>query len=268
MATLFLYRVSDQVDMFLSDRNGGILLSEIRKLLLERKSLYDQDGLICGEGFTNITKLEYDGVHCIDCYCTTQSSLGYFYQAQLDKGNVITNRVQHLYFSRANIKIASNGNLIIKFDWTSEEKAKSRVKEMIEMLGIELESFKITDSMLRYIQNHYHWTSAKIDKISKDGDKTKKVSYTIDPADINSRSMVDEEYRDYGNICHLNFEIQFPNDERHPNTSPMINVKLYREGGHRIVIIEEEFGNDKDQNVFQLYLTNELIRIKKESDGM
>ncbi|WP_270619777.1 hypothetical protein [Paenibacillus macerans] len=268
MATLFLYRISDQVDMFLSDKNGDILLSEIRRLLLERKSPYDQDGFISGEGFTNINNYEYEGVHCIDCYCTTESSLGYFYQARLDKGNVITNRVQHSYFSKANIKITSSGNLIIKFDWTSEEKARPRVKEMIGQLGIELESFKITDSMLRYVQNHYHWTSAKIDKILKDGDKTKKVSYTIDPADINSRSLVDEEYRDYGNMCHLNFEIKFPYDERHPNTPSMINVKLYREGGHRIVINEEEFGNDKDQRAFQLYLTNELIRIKNESDGM
>lgn len=267
MATLFIYRMSDQLDLFLFDENGNLSIPRLTETMEQRISP-NHNGLISGEGFTNITTFVYDGVHCLECFCTTESSLGYYYQARVDQGNVTAERVQHSYYSKSNVKLTSEGNLIIKFDWTSEEKAKSRVKEMIESIGLELDSFRITDGMLRYIQGKFHWTSAKIDKILKDGDKTKKVSYTIDPSDTNSRSLVDEEYRDHGNMCHLAFEMPFPYAKKHRDTPSLINVKLYREGGHRIVINEDEFGNNEDLNIFQLFLTNELLRIKNESDGM
>ncbi|NMI06508.1 hypothetical protein HF638_21215 [Paenibacillus sp. SZ31] len=267
MATLFIYKMSDQLDLFLFDENGNLSIPRLTETMEQRISP-NHNGLISGEGFTNITTFVYDGVHCLECFCTTESSLGYYYQARVEQGNVTTEKVQHSYFSKSNVKLTSDGNLIIKFDWTSEEKAKSRVKEMIQSIAIELESFKITDGMLRYIQGQYHWTSAKIDQIFKDGDKTKKVSYTIDPSDTDSRSLVDEEYKDHGNMCHLAFEMPFHYEQRHRDTPSLINVKLYREGGHRIVINEDEFGNNVDLNIFQIYLMNELIRIKNESDGM
>lgn len=269
MATLFIYTMSaqNQADMFISDKNGDISLQEMKDLLLRRSSP-NNNGLISGEGFSNASIITYSGINFIESYCTSEGSLGYFYEALVDQGVVTSRKVQHSYFSKSKIIITENAHVIIKFDWAAEEKARIKVKEMIESLGTELEAFKITDTLIRFLQKHYHWTAAKIDRIEKIGDSTKKVSYTIDPSDINSRSAVDDEYKDHGYMSHLTFEMPFSYENKHTATPSLINVKIYSEGGHRVVINEDEFGNDKDLKYFQIHLMNELIKIKKESDGV
>ncbi|ADM70858.1 hypothetical protein GMA19_03052 [Paenibacillus polymyxa E681] len=268
MATLFIYTMStqNQPDLFLSDQDGNVSLSNLRNILLQR-SLPSDRGPISGEGFTEISDHESNGFAFIECYCTTESSLGYYYEALLDDDGLTSRRVQHTYYSKSKLVFTESNNLILKFDWTSEEKAKTRVKELIESFGPQMEVFKVTDQLIRVLQENYHWTAAKIDRIVKDGDNTKKVSYTIDPSDSNSRSVVDEEYRDHGNLYHLTFEMPFDHVARNPNTPSLINVKLYSDG-HRIVINEDEFGSVSDIRNFQIHLMNELIRIKNESDGV
>jgi len=259
MSSIVIYGLSTshQPDFFLSDSNGCLDLQKV-KVAMEQKLMPTDDGRISGEGFVNIQiKENNEGLRYIECFTTTENSLGYYYPAEITGDSIRSNKIQHKYFNRSSLMITDNNYVIMKFDWSAEEGSKSRVKSILETLGFKISSFKVTDSLIRKIQNDFEWRAVKIDKIEKSGDKTRKVSFEIDPTDT-SESRVDQEYRDHGKMNQLTFEHPIVFEDRDPNTRPMISVKLYKEGGNRIFINTDEFGNDEDVKKFQLVLLQTL----------
>lgn len=266
MASLFIFTLStlNQADIFLSKADGKFDIAKFRSLLESKAYLVD-NGRVKGEGFSNIEVKKFNDMSFLNAISSAQSSLGYYYEARVDNGVVSSERVHHEYYTKSNIIVTENSQLIIKFDWTAEEISKTRVKTLLEGLGLKLSPLRINDQLLRTLKNIYPWTAAKIDKIDKDGDSTKKVSYEIDPSNDQNTSVVDEQYSDHGKMSHLTFELPFTN-KKHLATPSHITVKLYSEGGNRIILNEEDFGHIEDFQNFLNYLIEILFRtvIKEE----
>lgn len=262
MATIFIYTFDD---LIITKDNGINDLKDIEAALKKKITPFEQ-GKILGEGFTSIKKHKYGTIDYIECFSTFQCSLGYYYEAFIEDGDMRTEKIHHQYFSKAKVMITSNGKVIVKFDWAAEENGRTKVKSLLESFGYKINPIRINDDLLRRVQKKYTWLGAKIEKINKGGDNTKRVSYEIDPSDEEAKSFVDEQYREYGKLCHLNFELPFSGDNE--NTPSRINVKLYSDGGHRIVINESEFGDINDFRNFQIHLTEVLVKFRNESLGV
>ncbi len=232
----FTLNTAEQLDLFYTE-NGQLNLNLVRENMIEKRAPIGDNGAINGEGFINPTVQEFREVRIIGTHCASQGSLGYFNESRLENGVFVTQRIQHHYYSRSFAFVTADSDLILRFDYSTEEASKSKVKSLIEELGFEASIFRLDHELLRQIQTNYNWTAAKIDKIERYGDSTKRVSYEIDPADDQFPSQVHEEYREHGQLSHVTFE--FPYEA--PGAPNTVTVKLYN-AGHRIVIDENELG--------------------------
>ncbi|MCY9399119.1 hypothetical protein MOF38_04865 [Bacillus haynesii] len=259
MATLNFYTLStaEQLDLFLTE-GGSLNLDYLLKLMNEKIAPVAPDGAIQGEGFLNPQFQIRNGLNIIESFCASQGSLGYFHEARMENSKFTTRKTQHHYYSKASIFITENSDLIFKFDFTAEEGSKSKVKSLIEELGFEANIFRIDNDLMSKIQNKYEWLAVKLDKIEKDGDKTRRVSYEIDIADDQLPSQVDEDYRDYGKRSHISFQLPYSA----PGAPKKVSVKMYQQG-HRIVIDENELC-DSPLEDFVIYLLKVLKELKKE----
>lgn len=259
MATLNIYTLNtaEQLDLFLT-QDGDLDLDYVLELMKEKIAPIAPDGAISGEGFINPQYRVRDDLKLIESYCASQGSLGYFNEARMENSAFTTRRTQHHYYSKASLFITEKSDLVLKFDFTTEEGSKSKVKSLIEELGVEATIFRIDNELMTKVQNKFEWSGVKLDKIEKDGDKTKRVSYEIDLADDQSTSQVDEDYRDCGKRSHISFELPY-NAPEAPNK---VSVKMYSQG-NRIVIDEDELRNSPLED-FIVYLLNVLKGLKKE----
>jgi hypothetical protein len=253
----YLLNTSEQLDLFYSD-NEKLNLKKIKEVMLEYQAPVSDDGTITGEGFVDIEiKSEHD-LNFIQSYCTAQGSLGYFNEARIVDNTVKTIRVQHKYYSKSLINLTEDSELIIKFDVSNDENAKTKVKSLIESLGFEASTFRLDDSLLRKVKETFKWTAAKLEKIEKSGDNTKKVSYEIDPSDDKFKSEVDELYNEHGKMSHIQFELPY----KAVGAPNFVTVKLYKDG-HRIVVDEEQFSSEDSFKQFMIYLLKTLRSLKQ-----
>ncbi|WGD65588.1 hypothetical protein P5630_11705 [Bacillus subtilis] len=259
MATLNIYTLNtaEQLDLFLT-QDGDLDLDYVLDLMNEKIAPISPDGAISGEGFINPQFRVRDDLKLIESYCASQGSLGYFNEARMEDSAFTTRRTQHHYYSKASLFITEKSDLVLKFDFTTEEGSKSKVKSLIEELGVEATIFRIDNDLMTKVQNKFEWSAVKLDKIEKDGDKTKRVSYEIDLADDQSTSQVDEDYRDYGKRSHISFELPYSA----PGAPNKVSVKMYSQG-NRIVIDEDELCNSPLED-FIVYLLNVLKGLKEE----
>ncbi|MGC4378309.1 hypothetical protein WD019_15475 [Fictibacillus sp. Mic-4] len=259
MAVLNFYTLNtaEQMDLFYSEEDK-LNLNAVKEIMLENSAPYSNaEGVITGEGFFSIQTKVIEEKPLIECYCTAQGSLGYFYEAKVIEDQITTTRTQHQYYSKALINITEDNFLIIKFDYSNEESSKSKVKSIVEQLGFEATIFRLDNDLLRKVQERYKWTAAKLDKIEKHGDSTKKVSYEIDPSDDQFQSEVDELYNEHGKMSHIKFEMPY----RAPGAPNTVTVKLYSDG-HRIVIDESEIPDPELFKGFIIHLLNTLYDLK------
>ncbi|WP_454844390.1 hypothetical protein [Priestia megaterium] len=256
----FLLNTGDQLDLFYS--NGEVLdLEKVKAKMLEFSAPVHDNGAITGEGFVDIESTAQEGKNFIKCYCTAQGSLGYYNEAKLVEGVLRTERVQHKFYSKSLINLTEDSEFIIKFDQSNDEVAMTKVKSLVESLGFEVENFRLDNTLMRKIKENpdYKWTAAKIEKIEKNGDNTKKVSYEIDPSNDTYQSEVDELYREHGKLSHIQFEIPYTATGA-PNT---VTVKLYKDR-NRVVIDDNQFSNDDAFKKFVIYLLKELRTLKDQ----
>ncbi|KIL80759.1 hypothetical protein [Bacillus badius] len=254
----FLLNTNEQPDLFFSD-GDKLDLDKIKNVMVEYQAPVSEDGNINGEGFVDVETTAYGEKEYIKSFCTAQGSLGYYNQAKLVEGVLKTVRVQHTFYSKSLIHLTEDSELIIKFDQSNDEIAKTKVKSLVESLGFETQIFRLDSDLMRKIKDNdrYTWTAAKIEKIEKKGDNTKKVSYEIDPSNDIYQSEVDELYREHGKMSHIQAEI--PSQlSGGPNK---VTVKLYKDG-HRIVIDENQFADQDSFKNFTLYLFEELKKLK------
>ncbi|WP_409175637.1 hypothetical protein [Brevibacillus fortis] len=262
MSSLFLYTLNtlEQSDMFLCDANGNLDMEKVMASMVEREAPIEENGAITGEGFFDIKLNEINGIKVIECFAAAQSSLGYFHEAKWHDNQVVTQKVQHKYYSKSHLVISKDSHVYIKFDWAAEEDSRSKVKTLIESIGFEATSYKVHDKFLRAVQSKFKWTAAKIDRIERAGDSTKRISYEIDPSDDQFTSQVDSDYRAHGKMSYVSFELPFTKPSKGDQT--LITVKLYGGGAVKIVIDEREISDLKDFKVFQVYLLNCLNEIR------
>ncbi|MED4292245.1 hypothetical protein [Priestia megaterium] len=254
---LFSLNTAEQLDLFYTE-SGALKLNDLRDVMIEKRAPIGNNGAINGEGFINPNFQIRNEVQVIESYCSSQGSLGYYNEARMVNESFTTERIQHHYYGKSFIIITQESDFIIKFDYAIEEGTKNKVKSLIEELGFEATIFRLDNDLLRKVQNHYDWSAAKLDKIERFGDSTKRVSYEIDPADDQHPSQVDEDYREHGKMSHITFELPY-DVVGAPNT---ITVKLYTQG-NRVVIDEGELGGSPIEE-FILYLLGELKALKRE----
>lgn len=262
MPSLFFLRLNtaDQPDfLFCSEQVDKLDLDKVKSALVEKEAPVGERGTITGEGFKNIVNRVRQGENLLEFFCASQGSLGYFNEARIENDSVIAQRIQHQYYSKSTVMLTEQSQVIIKFDNTIDETARTKVKSLIESIGFEATAFRIDDSLLRKIQSSYKWSAVKLDKIEKRGDSTRRVSYEVDLANDNG-SGVDEDYREYGQMSHLTFEIPF-SAQGAPNT---VTVKLYNQG-NRIVIDDNQIADPETFNDFVVYLLKTLEDMKKKS---
>lgn len=258
---IFTLNTAEQLDLFVTE-NGKLLLETLKAIMQKKTATYDTEGIITAEGFINTQIEEIEKVKLISSYCAAQGSLGYFNETKFTGGKIQSTRKKHQYYIKSSIMITENSNLIIRFETSSEEDAKVGVKKLVESLNFKASTLKINDALIRAIKKEYKWTAAKLERIDKDGDPTKKLAYELDPAHDTSKSTVDELYQEHGKMSHIQFELPY----KAKNCPNYVTVKLYKDG-NRIVIDENQFPL-KNREVylkpFIIQLLNTLIHLQKE----
>jgi hypothetical protein len=255
---LFAYTLNtaDQPDLFYSEEEK-LNLEKLQEEMEIKKAPINKDGYFDGQGFGEISQTSILDKDSIESFCVTQGSLGNYNEARFEEETFTTEKRQHKYYTKSTIFITDESDFIIMFDNSIEEKAKSRVKAQVEEIGFDTSSFQINDKLIRGIQEKYTWSAATFNKIVKHGDSTKKVSFTIDPANDTDPSHVQEQYSDHGEMSHIKFELPY----EAPGSPHYVTVTLYSDK-NRIIIDENEFANTKRFNDFVVYLLQILKQFK------
>jgi|GEM_PF-2536621 len=251
---LYMYKLNtaEQPDLFFSE-DFKLKLEIIAEKMEENRAPINTNGRVEGEGFGKIELLTIDDKHCIRSICISLSSLGNYNEAFFQQGDFITERKQHKYYTKSTLILTEDSEVIIMFDNSIEEKAKSKVKAQIEQLGFEATSLQINDPLIRNIKDKYSWRAATFNKIVKHGDNTRRVSFEIDPANDQDRSLIDDQYREHGELAHIKFELPYNSN----GVETYKTVTLYS-NGNRIVVNEEEFNDSQNFNEFIIYLMKQL----------
>lgn len=254
--TIYKLNTAEQLDLFYTS-DGKLNLEAVSRAMNEKVATIGSNGKISGEGFISPTITNRSGLSVLEAYGTDLVNLGNYFDTTFHDDNVTITEAQYTFYSKSRILITENSDLILKFDNSTEEKVKGKVKALVEGLGFETTLFKLDDSLLRRIQNNddFTWSAAKLDRVDKDGDKTTKVSYEIDLADDVHPSVVDEAYRQHGKMSHLKFEVPYESAGSINN----ITVSLYN-NGHRVFFEENDLGISNVHD-FIIYLMNKLNEI-------
>lgn len=255
MSSFTIYRLNtaEQLDLFYTEQ-GKLNLEEVKKSMSSKVATINSEGKITGEGFIHPVFENRNGINVLEAYGTDLINLGNYFDTTFTADTVTTTETQYTFYSKTRILITEESDLILKFDNSTEEKAKGKVKALVESLGFETTLFKLDDSLLRKVQSEetFEWSAAKIDRIDKAGDKTTKVSYEIDLANDVHPSQVDDAYREHGQMSHIKFQIPYDATGA-PN---MITVSLYN-NGHRVFFEEDELGSSS-VNDFVVFLMSRL----------
>ncbi|HLR81258.1 MAG TPA: hypothetical protein VK119_11965 [Bacillota bacterium] len=255
MASITIYKLNtaEQLDLFYSS-NGKLLLEKVKDSMSKKVATIGEDGRITGQGFLNPEITIREDLKVLEAYGMDLINLGNYFDTTFDEDNITTNEKQFTFYSKARIIITEESYLILRFENSTEEKVRGKVKALVESLGFEASFLKIDDVLLRKIMDNdlYEWSAAKIDRVDKDGDKTTKVSYEIDSANDVHPSEVDETYREHGKISHIKLQLPLSKDGCPEN----ITINLYN-NGHRAYFEANELGSYSIDN-FTVFLMNAL----------
>lgn len=221
MATFYFFKINSE-DLFITDTNGKLDLNQCHELMLRHAATKDsEDNAVNGEGFIHPLITKIGSKELIVSNCAVQGSLGYYNQAFFDDQEVTSIRVQQKFYSQARVIITEDYEVIIYFESSEEVSGKTKATALLEELGFELERIRFNHEKLNLIKETFRWNAAKLEKIDRNGDSTRTVSYEIDQADEAS-SKIDELYNEYGKLSHLSFDFRL-------NESNTLTVKLYKD---------------------------------------
>lgn len=246
---LYAYKLDTNTQQNLFYSNDGKLKLTAVEIELNNNLVRIIDGKPLNEGFSSVQEISMGNIQSLEAFCIIESSLGNYFEAIFTDNTFTSVSSKHKYFTKAKVFLTENNDFIMMFENSTEEKGKAGVNRQIQNLNFKIESFKITDRLIRNLQNNYIWTAASFNQIVKRGDSTRRVSFDIDPANTTDVSLIQTEYSDHGNLSHLKFIVPYSEENGEKN----ITVKLY-EDKNRIIVDEEEFSNLDSFNAFVLYL--------------
>lgn len=250
---LYAYKLNTDTQQSLFYSSEGKLNLDVVTNELNNNLVTIQHGRPANEGFSAVREISMGDIQSLEAFCIIESSLGNYFEAVFTENTFTSIPSRHRYFTKAKVFLTENNDFIMMFENSTEEKGKAGVNKNIKRLNFQIESFKITDSLIRNLQNNFVWTAASFNKIVKLGDSTRRVSFDIDPANTTDVSLIQTEYSDHGDLSHLKFSVPYIDQ----GTDKTITVKLY-EDKNRIIIDEEEFSTLDSFNEFVLYLMDIL----------
>src|SRR5690625_2861976 len=254
MAAITVYKLNtaEQLDLFYTTE-GKLNLEKVKESMLKKVATIGESGSITGQGFLNPKIQTRENAKVLEAYGSDLINLGNYFDTTFDEEEITINEKQFTFYSKARIMITEDSDLVLRFENSTEEKLKGKIKALVESLGFEASFLKIDDELLRKILDHdlYEWSAAKIDRVDRDEDKTTKVSYEIDSANDVHRSEVDETYREHGMISHIKMHLPIVSEQGPGN----ITASLYN-NGHRAFFEVNELGaySVDDFSVFLMYV--------------
>lgn len=253
--TICKLNTAEQLDLFYNAEDK-LILEKVKDEMLKKAATIGEGGKITGQGFLNPEIKYREELRVLEVYGMDLINLGNYFDTTFNENNITTNEKQFTFYSKARIIITEDSDLILRFENSTEEKLRGKVKALVESLGFEASFIKIDDAFLRRVMNAgFDWSAVKIDRVDKVDDKTTKVSYEIDLANDVHPSEVDQTYRNHGLISHLKFQLPL-NREGAPKD---ITINLYN-NGHRAFFEANELGNFPIDD-FSVYLMKELKAI-------
>ena len=254
MASIFFYTKSPETSIFDLEffKESKLDLKKIKDVIDKRKAEYNEHKVFNKEGYTQINLDESKGI--LSSSFIFENKLGQFTTVTYDEntGGLKISRSPYSYFGQSRLIITDDLNIVFKATYSSEENIKSKSIAFFEQIGIEIEPIKFDNSIFQFIRNNYDWSKIKIQRIEREKDSTKSLSYEIDPAS-DKESEVDKIYNDSGIFEHITFNLEFKND--------LYVVKLYKMG-NKITVDESQFDSKEIFEEFCLFLLSKLIEIK------
>ncbi|WP_274292512.1 hypothetical protein [Clostridium perfringens] len=254
MASIFFYTKSPETSIFdLEYFNESKLdLEKIKGVIEKNVATYDDNKIFNKEGYTNTVLDENKGI--LSSIFIFKNNLGQYTTVTYDEKNkgIKVSRAPYSYFGQARIVITDELNIMFRATYSSEESAKTKSISFFEDIGIDLEPIKLDNNIFQYIRNNYDWKKIKIQRIEREKDSTRSLSYEIDPAS-DKESEVDKIYNDSGLFEHITFNLKFKDD--------IYIVKLYKQG-NKITVDDGQFESKSLFDEFCLYLLEKIIEIK------
>ena len=184
MATLFFFRKKLQTSIFDVKyfENGKLNLNSIKQVLDGLNASYDENKVFNDEGYID-TKVSEDNTTLTTTYIF-KNTLGQYTTIMYDENESKVNvtRLPYSYFGQSKILIKDDLTIMVKANYSNEECVKGKCLSFLEDLGIDVEQIKFGNDIFQYIRNHYSWRKIKLQKIEREKDSTKNISYEIDPS--------------------------------------------------------------------------------------
>lgn len=281
MSSFSIYKLSnEQQDLFYFNKDGYLNLEVVLEKMTDEFKAPIRNSEILGEGFLNASISKKQIV--VDDKCTSNKfkfsndcsslesefiyatvtgagSLGYYSEAYIEGGSVLSQKKQHSFFSKSDIILTENGYIIAYFESVAAEKIKPKIKALFESFGFEVNTYKITPELLKKVRETCNWTEVKLERIENDEDSTRKVSYEIDITNKDNDSVIDNIYRDKGKMIQISFHMPYTIDNIKNQQKGSFCVKLYN-NEHRASLNNNEFNEDLEaMKNFAMYLTNFLL---------
>ncbi|EGT0013492.1 hypothetical protein I9Y33_001355 [Clostridium perfringens] len=253
MASLFLYKKKDETSIFdlIYFKNGKLDLEKVKDLLDKNKAEYDDKKVFNKEGYTQTIIDSEKGL--LSSTYIFRNILGQYTTIEFDEKSegLKVIRSPYIYFGQSRLLIKDNVNILVKANYSNEEKVKGECISFFQEVGIEIEPVKFDNNLFQHIKNNYTWKKIKIQKIEREKDSTKNISYEVDPSS-DKESEVDKIYSECGVYDSIAFTI--------PYEQSLYNVKMYKVG-RKITVEESQFATKELFEEFCLYLMNEIMAI-------
>ncbi|WP_034438167.1 hypothetical protein [Clostridium ihumii] len=253
MASLFFYKKKDETNIFdlIYFKDGKLELEEIKNILEGKSAKYNSDKIFNEEGYTQIVVDLEKGL--LSSTYIFKNKLGQYTTIEYDDKDdeLKIKRNPYFYFGQSRLLVKDDLNIMVKANYSSEESSKGKCLLFLDEIGIDIESVKFSNEVFKYIKDNYNWKRIKLQRIEREKDSTKNISYEVDPSS-DKESEVDKIYSECGVFESIAFNIPF--------IDSVYLVKLYR-ADHKVTVDESQFKTKELFEEFCLYLMSEIMSI-------
>ena len=230
---------------------GKLDLDRIKEILDDNKASYNSQKIFDKEGYIQTSIDKERGI--LSTTYIFKNVLGQYTTIEYDEESqgLKVKRSPYTYFGQSKLLIRDDVNIMIKANYSSEECVKGKCLEFFTESGIDIEPIKFDNSVFQYIRSNYNWKKIKLQRIEREKDSTRNISYEVDPSS-DKESEVDKIYNQCGIFENISFNIEFKGN--------IYVIKMYKIG-HKITVDESQFDTKVLFEEFCLYLMNEIMSI-------